>query len=112
MNIQRKAIPMEIDGKEYEFILDFESAIEFQGKYGDSIFVGLSKLSEKQDLYAMACLIAFCLKDSTGKCVGLDFVKKLDLINGLDFFMDKLSALMDNSLPEEDDNAKKNAKKK
>lgn len=108
MNIQRKVIPMEIEGKEFEFILDFESAIEFQTNYGKSIFVGLSKLSEEQDLVALACLIASCLKDKeTGKPVGMDYVKKLDLMNGLEFFMDKLTDLVDNAMPKEETPSKK-----
>ena len=107
MNIQRKVIPMEIEGKKYEFVLDFESAIEFQGAYGKSIFVGLSKLSEEQDLVALACLIASCLKGEKGKPVGMEFVKKMDLMGGLELFMDKLTALVDNSVPSEETPTKK-----
>lgn len=107
MNIQRKVIPMEINEKKYEFILDFESAIEFQSSYGKSIFVGLSKLSEDQDLIALACLVGACLKDENGKPVGMDFVKKLDLMDGLNVFMDKISELMDNSIPKDESPNKK-----
>lgn len=108
MNIQRKEIPMEINGEKYSFVLDFESAIEFQSTYGKSIFVGLSKLSEEQDLLAMASLIASCLKDKSGKPVGMEFVKGLDLMSGIETFMDKLTELVDNSIPKE----KKPIKKK
>lgn len=107
MNIQRKVIKIELDGKEYDFILDFESAIEFQGLYKKSIFIGLSKISEEQDLMALACLIASCLKNEKGKPVGMDFVKKLDLMNTVEYFMNKLSELVDNSLPVEDEPNKK-----
>lgn len=108
MNIQRKVIPMEIEGKDYEFILDFESAIEFQEAYGKSIFVGLSKLSEEQDLMALACLIASCLKDKeTGKPVGMNYVKKLDLMSSLELFMENITGLVDNSIPKEENTSKK-----
>lgn len=107
MNIQRKVIKIELDGKEYDFILDFESAIEFQGLYKKSIFIGLSKISEEQDLMALACLIASCLKNEKGKPVGIDFVKKLDLMSTVEYFMNKLSELVDNSLPVEDEPNKK-----
>ena len=107
MNIQRKVIKIELDGKEYDFILDFESAIEFQGLYKKSIFIGLSKISEEQDLLALACLIASCLKNEKGKAVGMDFVKKLDLMSTVEYFMNKLSELVDNSLPVEDEPNKK-----
>lgn len=107
MNIQRKEIPMRINEKDYAFVLDFESAIEFQSAYGKSIFVGLTKLSEEQDLMALAVLIASCLKDENGKPVGMNFVKTLDLMGALEFFMDKLSALVDNSIPKDENPSKK-----
>ena len=107
MNIKRKVIPMEINEKKYEFILDFESAIEFQESYGKSIFVGLSKLSEEQDLVAMAFLIASAFKDENGKPVGMQFVKQLDLMTSLELFMDKLTDLVDNSIPKEETPTKK-----
>lgn len=107
MNIQRKVIKVELDGKEYDFILDFESAIEFQGAYKKSIFIGLSKISEEQDLLALACLIASCLKNEKGKSVGIDFVKKMDLMSTVEYFMNKISELVDNSLPVEDEPNKK-----
>lgn len=107
MNIKRKVIPIEINEKKYEFILDFESAIEFQELYGKSIFVGLSKLSEEQDLVAMACLIASALKDENGKPVGMQFVKQLDLMTSLELFMEKVTELVDNSIPKESKPVKK-----
>ncbi|EOU2097092.1 hypothetical protein C0L75_02920 [Clostridium perfringens] len=107
MNLKRKVIPMELDGKKYEFILDFESALEFQNDYGKSIFVGLSKISEEKDVKALVCLIAACCKNEKGKPVGLDFVKKIDLMSGLEYFMDKITALVDNSLPKKDESDKK-----
>lgn len=107
MNIQRKVINIELNEKEYDFILDFESAIIFQDLYKKSIFIGLSKLSEEQDLLALSCLIAACLKDEKGKPVGLDFVKKLNLIGTVEYFMDKISALVDNSLPVNEDKPNK-----
>lgn len=107
MNIQRKVVPVELEGKNYEFVLDFESAINFQSYYGKSIFVGLSEISKK-DIFAVCCLIASCLKDEkTGKSVGMDFIEKIDLFEGLEFFMDKVGILMENSLPKEDTDKKK-----
>lgn len=107
MNIQRKVIKVELNEKEYDFILDFESAIEFQGVYKKSIFIGLSKISEEQDLLALACLIASCLKNEKGKPVGMEFVKKMDLMSTVEYFMGKISELVDNSLPVEDEPNKK-----
>ena len=66
---------------------------------------------KKQDIKALACLIASCLKDEDG-CVGVEFVKEIDLMNGLPFFMEKIGELMENSLPMEEDEDKKKPKQK
>ena len=50
MNIMRKPIKMQIEEKEYDFILDFESAIEFQDLYGKSIFLGIDKITREQEI--------------------------------------------------------------
>ena len=63
INIFRKPVIVEIEGKEYDFVLDFESAIVFQDLYGESVFVGIDKITKDQDLKALACLVASCLKD-------------------------------------------------
>lgn len=108
ISIMRKPIKIEIDNKEYDFVLDFESALKFQDMYEKSIFVGIDNIRLTQDLRALAYLVASCVKDpATNKCVGLEFVNKLDLLAGLNFFMDKIAELMENSLPEETDEDKK-----
>ena len=89
MNIMRKAIKVEIENNEYDLVLDFESAMVFQDLYNESIFLGIDKIIQKQDIKALACLIASCLKDEDG-CVGMEFVKEIDLMNGLPFFMEKI----------------------
>lgn len=109
MSLKRKVIKMEIEEKEYDLILDFESAIEFQDMSKKSIFEGIQDISEKQDLKVMAMLIASCLKDENG-CVGMDFVMKLDLMEFLPKFMEKLGELMSNSLPTEDNKKTKGKK--
>ena len=106
MNILRKPISIELNGKAYDFILDFESAIVFQDLYKKSIFMGIDEITRTQDLKALSCLIASCLKDKNGS-VGMDFVYGIDLMNGLPFFMEKLGELMENSLPEEDSDSDK-----
>lgn len=106
MNIMRKVIKTKIENNEYDLVLDFESAMEFQDLYGESIFLGIDKIIQKQDVKALACLVASCLKGEDG-CVGMDFVKQIDLINGLPFFVEKIGELMENSLPIEDENVDK-----
>lgn len=106
INIFRKPIKVEIENKEYDFILDFESAIVFQDLYGKSIFLGIDKITKEQDIRALSCLIASCLKDEKG-CVGMKFVKKIDLMEGLPFFTEKLGELMENSIPHSDNEDKK-----
>ena len=113
MNIMRKPIKMMIEEKEYDFILDFESAIEFQDLYGKSIFLGIDKITREQDIKALGCLIASCLKYNN-KPGGMKFVRQMDLMTGLPYFMEQITALMENSLPNEDnvDKQKKTKKKK
>lgn len=108
MDINRKVIPMEIEGKEYDFVLDFASAIDFQELYGKSIFLGIQEVSETQDVVALGCLIASCLKEKgKNESVGIDFIRQFDLLSSLQFFMEKIGELMENSVPKEDENKKK-----
>lgn len=106
MNIIRKPIKININDKEYDFILDFEGAIVFQDLYGKSVFKGIDDITKNQDLKALACLIASCVKDENG-AVGMDFVYRLELITTLTYFIEKIGALMENSLPQEEDSKKK-----
>lgn len=100
MNINRKTIEVEINDKKMNMVLDFESAIVYQEKMNESIFVGVQRIGKEMDIIALAYLIASTLRDEEDKLVGVDFVKKLDLVSSLDFFMGKLGELMDNSVPE------------
>ena len=111
MNIMRKAIKVEIENNEYDLVLDFESAMVFQDLYNESIFLGIDRIIQKQDIKALACLIASWLKGEDGS-VGMEFVKEIDLMNGLPFFMEKIGELMENSLPMEEDEDKKKPKQK
>lgn len=111
MDILRKEIPVEINGEVYKLVLDFEAAMNFQKYYGKSILVGLDAVSKEQDIVALGCLIAACLKAGEGKdekSVGLEFIEGLDFMNTLPIFMEAIPELVDNSLPKED---KKNKKK-
>lgn len=109
MNISRKVVKVEINEKVYGMVLDFESAITYQELSGESIFEGVNKIGQKQDVMALAYLLASTLRDENDKLLGLDFVKKLDLVGSLEIFMTKLTELMENSLPKED--GKKTKKK-
>lgn len=110
MNLMRKPINLEINGKEYEMLLDFESAIAFEDLYGKSIFFGINNIIENQDLKALGCLIGCCVKEN-GVPVGMEILKGMDVLEGITFFTEKITELMSNSLPEEDDNSKKSQKK-
>ena len=99
MNINRKEIKLEINNQPMVMVLDFQSAIFYQENMKESIFVGVQRISKQMDVMALAYLIASTLRNENDELVGIDFVKKLDLINSLDFFMDKLGELMDNSVP-------------
>ena len=109
MNINRKEIKFEINGKPMVMVLDFESAIFYQENMNESIFVGVQRITKQMDILAFAYLVASTLRNENDDLVGIDFVKKLDLVGSVDFFMNKLGELMDNSVPEakEEDSKKK-----
>lgn len=110
MNINRKAIEVVIEDKKMEMILDFESAIYYQENMNESIFAGVQRIGKEMDVLAFAYLIASTLREVDGDLVGIDYVKKLDLVSSIDFFMNKLGELMDNSVPQAKE--EKNPKKK
>lgn len=109
MNINRKTIEVEINDRKMTMVLDFASAIFYQEKMNESIFVGIQRIGKQMDILAFAYLIASTLRDENDELIGIDFVKNLDLVSSVDFFMSKLGELMDNSVPEEKE---KNPKKK
>lgn len=107
MNINRKPIKVELCDREMTMVLDFESAISYQEAMKESIFKGIQRISADQDLMAFAYLLSCVLRDENDSPVGIDFIKKLDLTNSLEFFMEKLGELMENSAPQSKDNSKK-----
>ena len=109
MNLKKKIIEVTIDEVIYDLVLDFGSAIDFEDMYGKSIFEGIRRISNEQNIKALACLIACCLREED-EPVGMDFVREMDLMANLDLFIEKLGDLMTNSIQEETD--EKEIKKK
>lgn len=106
MNLVRKPIKMELNGEEFEFVLDMESAIDYQDLADESVLVGIDKIIEKSDLKRLSFLIASCLKFKD-KSVGIDFVKKLDIFEAMELFLPKIGELMLNGLPKASEDEKK-----
>lgn len=108
MNLKKKVIKIDgIEGKDFSMSLDFESAMNFQEATGLSIFKGVQRISQEMDIISLAFLLAFTLRDENEKAVGIDFIKNLDLQGNLEYFMSKISDLMDASLPKKDNSKKK-----
>lgn len=103
MNINRKEIKINLNDENFSMVLDFESAILYQELSGESIFVGVERIGKEMDIKCFAYLIASTLRTEEGKLVGMDFVKKLDLVFSMEFFMNKLGELLENSLPANDE---------
>lgn len=99
MNIQRKEIKIELNGKEYSAILDFGAAIEFESLTGKSILVEIQEFSKTQSMYTLAAIMASVIKTKANKSIGMSEIKKVDLISGLEYFVSKISELFENSLP-------------
>jgi len=115
LSLARTSIELEVQGKKYEMILDFESAIEFEAKRGYSIFTGVNKVTQAKSMTDLAYLIACITRDDTGKMVGLDFVKNMDIISNMAYLTEMLTELVTKSLPEateEDKKGKADEKKK
>lgn len=108
MNIGRKLIEVELDGRKLSMVLDFESAITYQENTGESIFKGVERIGNDLDAIVFANLLAAVLKDEEGNSVGLDFVKKLNLMEAIGILTEKMGELIDNALPVAD--PKKNKK--
>lgn len=102
MNLKKKTVEVVIDEVVYDLVLDFGSAIDFEDMYGKSIFEGIRKISTEQNVKALACLIACCLREED-EPVGMNFVREMDLMGSLDLFIEKLGDLMANSIEEEKD---------
>lgn len=101
MNINRKKTFVKLDGKKYAMVLDFESAIYFQEHTGKSIFEGINSIGVDQDMLSLAYLVGATLRDNQDNIVGVDAVKKLDLISNLEPLMEAMTELMDNSVQKE-----------
>ncbi|GAA0071664.1 hypothetical protein UT300003_31890 [Clostridium sardiniense] len=101
MNINRKKTFVKLDGKRYAMVLDFESAIYFQEQTGKSIFEGINNIGQSQDMLSLAYLVGATLRDKEDNLVGVEVVKKLDIINNLETLMGAMTELMDNSVQKE-----------
>lgn len=101
MNINRKKTFVKLNGKKYAMILDFESAIYFQENTGKSIFEGINSIGTEKDMLSLAYLVGATLRDNKDNIVGIDAVKKLDLISNIEPLMQAMTELMDNSVQKE-----------
>ena len=101
MNINRKKTFIELNGRKYAMVLDFESAIYFQENTGKSIFEGINNIGKNQDMLSLAYLVGATLRDKNDNLVGVDFVKRLDLVNSLEPLMQAMGDLMENSIQKE-----------
>lgn len=103
MNIQRKTIELELNGKKYEAVLDFGAAIEFESLTGKSIINEIQKLEKTNSMSTLAYIMASVIKKEKNKSVGIKLIETVDLINGLSYFMDKMTELFENSLISSDE---------
>lgn len=111
MNIQRKTIDIEINGKDYVAVLDFGAAIYFEGLTGKSILIEIQKISQEQSMSTLANVMASVIKKGKNKSVGIDFISELDLVNGMEYFIEKMTELFENSLPQTEDEDEEDKKK-
>lgn len=112
MNIQRKEIDVVLNGKNYKAVLDFGSAIEFEGLTKKSLLVEIQNIATNQSMTTLAYLMASVIKKENNKSIGLKEIEKVDLVDGLTYFMEKMNELFENSLPEDTESNEEEIKKK
>lgn len=112
MNIQRKEVDIVLNGKKYKAVIDFGAAVEFEGLTGKSILTEMSNIAKTQSMHTLACVMASVIKKEENKSIGLEEVCKVDLIDGMSYFIDKMNELFDNSLPKDEEIYGKEVKKK
>lgn len=112
MNIQRKEIDIELNGKNFKAVLDFGAAIEFEGLTGKSIVEEMQKLAKTNSLTMLAYIMASVVKKDKNKSVGMQEILRVDLIDGLNYFVDKMNELFENSLPKSEEDEDEEVKKK
>lgn len=98
MNLIRKPVKVELNGENYEMIIDMQAAITYDQYRGESILQGLDKVLEHSDMTALAFIVASCLKKDD-VAVGIDFVNQIDMFDFVEIFMPKIGELMSNGLP-------------
>lgn len=99
MNIQRKSVKMNINGKEYDAIIDFKAAIDFEMRTKKSMIKEIEELGKTQSIVTIANIMASIIKDENNNSIGLDAILDLDLVDGASYFMEKIYELVDSSLP-------------
>lgn len=112
MNIQRKEIEIKLNDKNYVAVLDFGAAIYFEGLTKKSLLVEIQNIATSQNMSTIACLMASVIKKENNKSIGLKEIEKVDLIEGLTYFMEKMNELFENSLPEDEEVEEDEVKKK
>ena len=102
MNVNRKKTFVNLEGKRYAMILDFESAIYFQELTDKSIFEGIEEISKNKNLASLAYLVGATLRDKDDNIVGIEKVKKMNLLTNLEPLMGAMASLMENSIEKEE----------
>jgi hypothetical protein len=107
-----KPVEIEIDGKLYDLTLDFGTAVDYQLNTGEDIMKAFEKLA-KSDIVALCNLLGVMLKDKkTQEPVGVKFVKRINIMESLDYLTDKVLEVMGMSVLPADEESKKNKGKK
>lgn len=109
MNIQRKEIELELNGEKYYAILDFAAAVDFESRTGKSITKEIQNLIKNESLLTLANIMASVIKKENNKCVGINFISELDLIDATNYFIGIMEQLIELGLPKaEPESEKKN----
>lgn len=88
-----KKVKITLDNKDYDLVLDLRSALLFQELQGETIFEGVDKIANKQDITAIVNLLCATVRDK-GKPVKKEFILGLDMLENLPAIMLALNDLL------------------
>ena len=101
-----KPVEINIDGKDYILTMDFGTAVDYQLNTGKDIMKAFEELADS-NIVALCNLLAVMLKDrETEEPVGVKFVKKIDIMESLDYLTDKVLEVMGMSVMPADEETK------
>lgn len=89
-----KRVKITLDNKDYDLVLDLRGALLFQELQGETIFEGVDKIANKQDMTAIINLLCSTVRNKKGEPIKKEVILGLDMIENLPAIMVALNDLL------------------